>query len=145
MLPGCQHMSQPHVPERREHVGSRPCPSSSPPRGPGEAQNWAEQGSPEDPMQCSGEPQTSPWWEAQCRAMQGSHSARAASGSMGATVTTDQRKTGKIPSPRSPPKSPAKWQPSWVAWCKGQANVIGEGPRCSTQDPLRPFPAPAPI
>ena len=88
------------VPERRECAGSRPCPSISPLKDAADAQN-PEQGSPEDPTQHSGGPQTSLWQKAGCRATQGSHSARATSSTARATVTTDQHETGKIPSPRS--------------------------------------------
>lgn len=79
---------------------------------------------PRTPRNAQGGPQTSPRQEAGCRATQGSHSARAAGSTARATVATDQRKTGKILSPRSPPGSPATRQPSWLAWCKGRQTSL---------------------
>lgn len=102
-----------------------PAPAPSAPHR-GEAQNSAEQGSPQDPPQHWGGPQTCPWQETGCRATQSSHSARAPAAPRGPrSPLTNVRRVKSCH--RGAPR-----EPSWVPWSEGRANVTGEAPCCST-------------
>lgn len=99
---------------------------AAPTKGSREAQSWAGQGSPKDPMQGSGG-----WQEAGCVA----HRVATVPELPAAPrrPRPPSTKAGQVKSvTEEPPRSPSKHQPSWAGWCKGWENVTGESLCCST-------------